>query len=86
MTEHAASLVLDHWFAKAGLGPKANALVLFGPGAALPHGASGERRLQSDELVLIDAGGVFQGYTADITRTFALPGSKIPAEHLSARC
>lgn len=83
MTEYTASTILDSWFVKAGLGPKAHALVLFGSDAALPHGASGTRKLRPDELVLIDAGGVFQGYTADITRTFALPGSRIPAEHLS---
>lgn len=47
-------------------------LVLVGERAALPHGNSGERELGQDETLLIDFGGLWNGYPADITRTFCL--------------
>ena len=36
--------------------------------AAYPHGAGADRELAKEDLVLIDAGGDFGGYVADITR------------------
>ncbi|WRT68623.1 uncharacterized protein IL334_005601 [Kwoniella shivajii] len=57
-------------------------LVLFGENAALPHGSGTDRKLGKDDLVLIDAGGKWGGYVSDITRTFSLPSSKIPKEHI----
>ncbi len=44
-------------------------LVQFGPQSALPHGGPLGTKLASGMVVLIDAGGEFQGYTSDITRT-----------------
>ena len=44
-------------------------LVQFGPQSALPHGGTIGTRLAPQMIVLIDAGGEFQGYTSDITRT-----------------
>ncbi len=46
--------------------------VLSGPNSALPHGHSGGRALREGEALLIDFGGVCEGYPADITRTFCL--------------
>lgn len=50
--------------------------------AALPHGSSSNRVLQKEDLILVDAGGKYGGYIADVTRTFALPSSSIPQKHL----
>ena len=47
-------------------------IVLTGPNSALPHGAPGDRRLQSGDLLLFDFGLSMGGYTSDITRTFAV--------------
>lgn len=44
-------------------------LVQFGPQSALPHGGTTGATLVPNTIVLIDAGGEFQGYTSDITRT-----------------
>ena len=44
-------------------------LVQFGPQSALPHGGTIGTKLAPQMIVLIDAGGEFQGYTSDITRT-----------------
>jgi Xaa-Pro aminopeptidase len=42
-----------------------------GPNAAKPHTHPGERRVERDELLLIDAGCIVDGYCSDCTRTFA---------------
>jgi len=47
-------------------------LVQTGPNSALPHGMITDRALQRDEFLLIDYGGRYNGYPADITRTFCL--------------
>ena len=44
-------------------------LVQFGAQSALPHGGPLGTKLAPNMIVLIDAGGEFQGYTSDITRT-----------------
>ncbi|MEM1056724.1 MAG: aminopeptidase P family protein [Bacteroidota bacterium] len=43
-----------------------------GPNGALPHARAGDRELQSGDLVVIDVGGVFDGYASDLTRTIAI--------------
>ena len=53
-------------------------IVASGPNGALPHARATERRLQEGELVVIDMGGVVQGYASDMTRTVAVgsPGEE----------
>ncbi|QRW03736.1 Metallopeptidase family M24 [Ceratobasidium sp. AG-Ba] len=58
------------------------ALVQFGENAALPHGSGSDRVLRADDMVLIDTGGSLHHYESDVTRTFALPDSVIPGEHV----
>jgi Xaa-Pro aminopeptidase len=45
--------------------------VASGPNGALPHADPGERRIGSNELVVVDWGCVVDGYCSDCTRTFA---------------
>lgn len=45
-------------------------IVLAGEKSALPHGVSGGRVLGENEYLLIDFGGMYHEYPADITRTF----------------
>lgn len=45
-------------------------IVEFGRGTSFPHGLPGERRLEADDVVLIDTGCYVQGYSSDITRTY----------------
>jgi Xaa-Pro aminopeptidase len=44
-------------------------IVASGPNAALPHARAGERPIGEGELVVIDFGGVLDGYCTDLTRT-----------------
>lgn len=67
-------------FAKAGLGRGYWAIVLFGEGAANPHGGSKGVVLKEGEFVLIDIGSVLHGYGSDVTRTILPKGGKVSGE------
>lgn len=45
-------------------------LVLFAQASALPHGIKGWQTLAVNDMVLIDTGCKFMGYTSDITRSY----------------
>jgi Xaa-Pro aminopeptidase len=52
--------------------PAFETIVASGPNSALPHARPTPRRLQSGEAVLLDFGGVYDGYCVDLTRTGVL--------------
>src|SRR5450432_1128916 len=73
MTEHEVTNLLLNKMAELGSGGNAfDPIILSGPNSALPHGVPSDRRLQAGELLLFDFGTTFEGYPADITRTFAV--------------
>jgi Xaa-Pro aminopeptidase len=45
-----------------------------GPNATILHYNRSSRRMESGDLLLVDAAGNFQGYTGDITRTYPING------------
>jgi Xaa-Pro aminopeptidase len=47
-------------------------IVASGPNGALPHARPGARRLQQGDLVVLDFGGVYDGYCVDLTRTVSV--------------
>lgn len=54
-----------------------SSIVASGPNSAIPHHATGDRKLKPGEPVVMDFGGVFEsGYCSDITRTIFVPGKK----------
>ncbi|MEN3008471.1 Xaa-Pro peptidase family protein [Pseudothermotoga sp.] len=53
-------------------GPAFETIVISGPRTALPHGRPSERKIKMNEPILFDFGAKFNGYCADITRTFFL--------------
>jgi Xaa-Pro dipeptidase len=67
LTEEEVGEILSEEFRK--VGTSGDGLVQFGASASLPHGAPGERRLKSGDVVLIDCGCRVHGYSSDITRT-----------------
>jgi Xaa-Pro aminopeptidase len=52
--------------------PAFDTIVASGPGSALPHARASQRRLAPGDLVVIDFGGVFEGYCLDLTRTVSV--------------
>ncbi len=47
-------------------------IVASGPNTALPHHINGDRRLSKNDILMFDIGGLYHGYRADFTRTFAV--------------
>jgi Xaa-Pro aminopeptidase len=55
-------------------------IVASGPNAALPHYRAGTRILRRGDLVVLDFGGVLDGYCSDLTRTVSV-GAPTPDAH-----
>ncbi len=52
--------------------PAFETIVASGPNSARPHARPGPRRLQAGDGVVLDFGGVYDGYCVDLTRTLYL--------------
>jgi Xaa-Pro aminopeptidase len=52
--------------------PAFDTIVGSGPNGARPHAAPGDRLLSAGDLVVLDFGGVMDGYCVDMTRTVAI--------------
>ena len=52
--------------------PAFETMVASGPNSARPHHRAGARRIESGDLVVVDFGGVLEGYAVDMTRTVAV--------------
>jgi Xaa-Pro aminopeptidase len=52
--------------------PAFDTIVASGPHAALPHYRAGDRLLAPGDLVVLDFGGVLDGYCSDLTRTVSI--------------
>ncbi|MCL4810628.1 MAG: Xaa-Pro dipeptidase, partial [Thermoanaerobaculia bacterium] len=61
-------------------GPSYETIVASGPNATTLHYVENDRRIADGDLVLIDAGCEYQGYAADITRTFPASGRFTPEQ------
>jgi Xaa-Pro aminopeptidase len=49
--------------------PAFDTIVAAGPNAALPHGRAGSRQIAEGDLVVLDFGGMLDGYCTDLSRT-----------------
>jgi Xaa-Pro aminopeptidase len=64
--------------------PAFDTIVASGPNAALPHYRAGRRILEHGDLVVLDFGGVLDGYCSDLTRTVAIGSPSAEARRLHA--
>jgi Xaa-Pro aminopeptidase len=55
--------------------PAFDTIVAAGPNSALPHYRSGDRQLAAGDLVILDFGGMLDGYAVDMTRTIVMGGA-----------
>jgi Xaa-Pro aminopeptidase len=71
MQEYEIQALVDYVFRSRGAqAPGYNSIVAGGANATILHYTENNMELGADALLLIDAGGEYEGYTADITRTF----------------
>ena len=72
-TELEVAADIDHAIRHAGFErPAFDTIVASGPQTALPHARPGARTLESGDLVLLDFGGLADGYCVDLTRVASL--------------
>jgi Xaa-Pro aminopeptidase len=71
--ERALAGVVDAALREAGFErPAFETIVASGPHAALPHYRAGDRVLTAGDLLVLDFGGVLDGYCCDLTRTVSI--------------
>ena len=83
-TEREVAADIEHALAAAGFEDRAfETIVASGPRSALPHARPGRRRLAAGDLVVLDFGGVYDGYCVDLTRTASVgePGGEALRMH-----
>ncbi|MBI2832914.1 MAG: M24 family metallopeptidase [Acidobacteria bacterium] len=73
VTEREFALEIDSKMRQRGFQrPAFETIVASGPNSGLPHARPGDRLLEAADLVMLDFGGVYDGYCVDLTRTVAL--------------
>jgi Xaa-Pro aminopeptidase len=71
--ERDVALAIDIHLRRAGFERTAfDTIVATGPNGALPHARPGERRIDENDLVVLDFGGVYDSYCVDLTRTVSV--------------
>jgi len=78
MTEQQLARLISDEILNVAEGESFDSFAAFGPNTANPHHLPGDRPLQQGDLIIIDCGATHNGYSSDITRTFAWgePGDK----------
>ena len=84
-TEQQVAAVLESQLRVAGFErPAFETIVASGPHSALPHYRAGGRPLANGDLVVLDFGGVLDGYCSDLTRTVAIGAPSPQARRIHA--
>jgi Xaa-Pro aminopeptidase len=87
-TERAVAARIEAAIRDAGFErPSFDTIVASGPNAALPHYRAGDRVLERGDVVVLDFGGVLDGYCSDLTRTIAVapPSAEARRVHEAVR-
>ena len=73
--EYEVEAAIEYQFRSQGAtGPAFPSIVGSGLNATILHYAENNRRMSSGDLVVIDVGAEFEGYSADVTRTYPVSG------------
>lgn len=67
---------LDHYVKRKGASFSFDPIVASGPNSSMPHAKITDRKIRSNEIILVDMGIEMGGYKSDLTRMFFL--GKIP--------
>jgi Xaa-Pro aminopeptidase len=62
--------------------PAFDTIVASGPNSAIPHYRSGDRQLEAGDLVVLDFGGMLDGYAVDLSRTIVMGQASDRAQRL----
>jgi Xaa-Pro aminopeptidase len=79
--EHQVQAEIEYAFRRrGGSGPGYGTIVATGPNATILHYRAGDAVLEEGHVCLVDAGGEYDWYTADVTRTFPVSGAFTAAQ------
>jgi Xaa-Pro aminopeptidase len=85
IAERDVAAVIESALRRAGYErPAFDTIVASGPNSALPHYRAGDRALHAGDLVVLDFGGVLDGYCSDLTRTVSVGNPSPEARRLHA--
>jgi Xaa-Pro aminopeptidase len=85
IAEREVAAVIETALRRAGYErPAFDTIVASGPNSALPHYRAGDRALHAGDLVVLDFGGVLDGYCSDLTRTVSVGNPSPEARRLHA--
>jgi len=85
IAEREVAAVIETALRRAGYErPAFDTIVASGPNSALPHHRAGDRVLHASDLVVLDFGGVLDGYCSDLTRTVSVGNPSPEARRLHA--
>jgi Xaa-Pro aminopeptidase len=86
--EHQVQAEIEYAFRRrGGNGPGFETIVAAGPSSTILHYRAAEGVLRDGEVCLVDAGGEYQWYSADVSRTFPVSGEFTSAQRdLYALC
>jgi Xaa-Pro aminopeptidase len=74
--EHQVQAEIEYAFRRrGGMGPGYGTIVATGANSTILHYRAGDEVLKDGDVCLVDAGGEFDWYTADVTRTFPVSGT-----------
>jgi Xaa-Pro aminopeptidase len=81
MNEFEIRALLEHFFLRNGSeGPAYSSIVGSGPNSTTLHYRAADRFMNEGEVLLIDAAASYDGYAADVTRTFPVSGRFTPEQ------
>ncbi|MBK9518000.1 MAG: aminopeptidase P N-terminal domain-containing protein [Anaeromyxobacter sp.] len=79
--EHQVQAEIEYAFRRrGGSGPGYGTIVASGANSTILHHRAGDAVLRDGDVCLVDAGGEYQLYTADVTRTFPVSGQFTEAQ------
>jgi Xaa-Pro aminopeptidase len=79
--EHQVQAEIEYAFRRrGGAGPGYGTIVASGPNSTILHYRAGDAVLEDGQVCLVDAGGEYDWYTADVTRTFPVSGEFTKAQ------
>jgi Xaa-Pro aminopeptidase len=74
--EHQVQAEIEYAFRRrGGMGPGYGTIVATGANSTILHYRAGDAVMKDGDVCLVDAGGEFDWYTADVTRTFPVSGA-----------
>jgi Xaa-Pro aminopeptidase len=81
MYEYELQAVIEYCFAKNGAEYQGfPSIVGSGPNSCILHYEANRRQMESGDVVVMDIGAEYHGYTADVTRTIPVNGTFSPAQ------